>query len=42
MYTDDQVSEIKEDLREFLYYFGYASHPDESQQDTSTIYFDYS
>ena len=29
MYTDEQIAEMKEDCREFLYYFGYASHPDE-------------
>ena len=25
----EQIAEMKEDCREFLYYFGYASHPDE-------------
>ena len=32
---------MKKDMREFLYFFGYASHPEESQQDFSTVFFDY-
>ena len=41
MYTDAQIEALKENCRDFLYYFKYCSHPDEDQADSSTTFFDY-
>ena len=29
-YTDEDIAQLKHDLREFLHFFGYSSHPTES------------
>lgn len=31
-YSDDDITQIKTDLRDFLHFFGYASHPTEPNQ----------
>ena len=41
MYTDEQITEMKQDCREFLYYFGYASHSDSDKADAATTFFEY-
>ena len=41
MYTDEQMAYMKRVCRDFNYFFGYASHPDEAQQDPSTVFFQY-
>ena len=39
-YTKEQLSNVKEELREVLYFFGYANHPD--KEDTETTFVNYS
>jgi len=41
MYTDEQIEILKENCRDFFYYFNYCSHPDEDQADSSTTFFNY-
>ena len=41
MYTEEQMAYMKRVCRDFNYFFGYASHPDEAQQDPSTVFFQY-
>ena len=41
MYTNEQLEEIKETLREYNYYFGYADHPDGTSADPNTTFHTY-
>ena len=39
MYTPAQLETIKEQLRDYLYYFQYCDHPVEGQADPNTTFF---
>ena len=41
MYTDEQLEELKETLREYNYYYGYADHPDGTSADPNTTFHTY-
>ena len=41
MYTDEQLEELKETLREYNYYYGYADHPNGTSADPNTTFHTY-
>ena len=41
-YTTAQKEWLKENCREFNYFFNYSSHPEEGVADPATVFFDYS
>ena len=41
MYTPGMIAEMKEDMRDFLHYFGYCNHPAEGLTDERTCFFNY-
>lgn len=41
MYSAEMIAEMKEDMRDFLYYFGYCNHPIEGWTDERTCFFNY-
>ena len=40
MYTPEQLEYLKEECREYLYYFGYVDHPTQADPDTTFLKYD--
>ena len=41
MYTDEQIEQMKQRTRDYLYYFNYVDHPTEAEADPDTNFLRY-